>query len=219
MKPELKARLIRTLILCLLAFGVGAGISYMQVRSQNATILKQSESPSDAGVAGLKIGGPFILENQDGESVTQEILEGHYNLIYFGFTYCPAICPTELQKITRVMKGLEEKAPDIAAKIQPVFITIDPERDTAVLLKDYMSLFHPKLIGLTGTVPQIDHAKKIYRIFARKVYEEGAPEDEYTMDHSSYIYLLDPQGTLLAMYRTQDAADFMYEDVKSKIDL
>lgn len=138
--------------------------------------------------------------------------EGQYKLIYFGFTYCPAICPTELQKMATVVKKLNQ---DEAKKLQQLFISIDPERDTAAVLKDYVSLFHPDLVGLTGTVPQIQDIMQRYRIFATKVESESL--SDYTIDHSTFIYLMGPENELLSIYRMRDGADYILQDIRSKL--
>lgn len=212
MKTQTKNRIIRTLILATVALVVGAGTAWYQVKFQKAYV--RGGGSQDGGampVAGLEIGGPFSLTNHMGEAVTEKSYAGQYKLIYFGFTYCPAICPTELQKISRVTKAIEGKNPELAEKFQPLFITIDPERDTVPVMKDYVSLFHPKLVGLTGTKPQTDFITKAYRIFARRV--DDPEQNDYTMDHSSYLYLMGPDDKLLGLYRMDDDADYIYDDL------
>ena len=113
------------------------------------------------------------------------------------------------------MKALARNKPELAEKVQPLFITIDPERDTVPVMKDYVSLFHPKLTGLTGTQPQIDFVSKAYRIFARKV--DDPTQNDYTMDHSSYLYLMGTDNKLLGIYRMDDDADYIYDDVLKRI--
>lgn len=216
MKQNTKNRIFRTLTLAVVALLIGAGTAFYQVKFQKAHVRSGGETSKGAlPVAGLEIGGPFSLTNHLGESVTQDDYADQYKLIYFGFTYCPAICPTELQKISRVTKALEKNNPEIAAKFQPLFITVDPERDTVKVMKDYVSLFHPKLIGLTGTQPQIDFITKAYRIFARKV--DDPDQQDYTMDHSSYLYLMSPEGKLLGLYRMDDDADYIYDDLIKRV--
>lgn len=206
---DIKARLKRTLILCVIGLVIGTGIGFYQMNNAEQT------RGAASGIAGVKIGGPFSLVNQNGESVTEKNFAGQYKLIYFGFTYCPAICPTELQKITRVLKTLEKDNPKLAANIAPIFITVDPERDTPEVLKDYITQFHPKLVGLTGSVEQIEDAKKKYRIFAAKVQEEGM--SDYTMDHSSFIYFIGPDDNVLGVYRMDDTAQMMVADMLSNL--
>ena len=219
MKPEIKKRLLRTLIFCLLALVIGGSVGWFQVQMENARTVTREGKPSETAmpIAGLNIGGPFSLTNHMGEDVTEKDYEGQYKLIYFGFTYCPAVCPTELQKISRVMSALEKNQPETAAKIQPLFITVDPERDRVPVMKEYVSLFHKRLIGLTGTQPQIDFVKKSYRVFATKVEDESA--NDYTVDHSSFIYLMGPDDTLVSMYRVSDSADKVYEDILKQLGL
>jgi protein SCO1/2 len=113
-----------------------------------------------------------------------------------------------LQKITQVLKQMDEAQ---AEKITPLFITVDPERDTAQVMREYVDLFHPRLIGLTGTPDQIEQVKVGYKVFAAKVPTEDG--SDYTMDHSSFIYLIGPEGTALAIYRMQDDAAMIGDDV------
>jgi len=216
MKTHTKNRLLRIFILSIVAILIGAGVAFYQVKFQTAHVRGQGAvSQSGSPIAGLEVGGPFSLTNHLGEAVTQDTYEDDYKLIYFGFTYCPAICPTELQKVSRVTKALEKNNPQLSEKFQPLFITVDPQRDTVAVMKDYVSLFHPKIVGLTGTQPQIDFVAKAYRIFARKVEDPDSdnPNEDYTMDHSSYLYLMGPEGNLLGLYRMDDDADYIYDDV------
>lgn len=203
---DIKARIKRTLILCLIGLGVGAGIGLYQMNFPEETRVAATK------VAGVKIGGPFSLVNQDGVSVTEKTFGGQYKLLYFGFTYCPAICPTELGKITRVLKTLEGENPKLVENVQPIFVTVDPERDTPEVLKDYITSFHPRMVGLTGAVEQIEDAKRKYRIYAAKVQEEGM--SDYTMDHSSFIYFIGPDESVLGIYRMDDKAEMMVEEIK-----
>jgi len=219
MKPEIKKRLLRTLIFSIVALIVGVGAGWMQVQMESARTLTRDGKPSKTAMpmAGLNIGGAFSLTDHNGQAVTEKTYDGQYKLIYFGFTYCPAICPTELQKISRVMNALEKNHPAAAKTVQPLFITIDPERDTVDVMKEYVSLFHKNMIGLTGSVPQIDFVKKAYRIFATKVEDENM--SDYTVDHSSFIYLMGSDNTLISMYRVSDTPDEMYEDLLKQLDL
>ncbi len=226
MNANIKKRLIRTAVLSAVALCIGAGVGFYQIKFEKARVTRQGENRSEAPppVAGLEIGGPFSLINQDGQAVTEKTYEGQYKLIYFGFTYCPAICPTELQKVSRVINALEKNKPEMAQQVQPLFISVDPQRDTADVMKQYVSLFHPKLIGLTGTQPQIDFVTKSYRIFAKKVSDPDAQEytqdytHDYTGDHSSYLYLMGPENTLVSIYRMDDTADEVYKDIVARLE-
>lgn len=157
-------------------------------------------------------GGPFTLVDQNGTTVTEKDFTGKYRLIYFGFTYCPAICPTELSKITAALNQLGDKGKAIV----PIFITVDPERDTAEKMKNYVSLFHPSLVGLTGTPDQIKDVLKHYKIYAAKRQEDGMTD--YTMDHSSFIYFMDPQDRLLRIFKTGDDATAMATEIGQWLD-
>lgn len=139
------------------------------------------------------IGGSFELVNQDGKTVTDKDFRGKYMLIYFGYTFCPDVCPTELQVITGALEQLGSKAKNI----QPIFISVDPDRDTPEVMKDYVANFYPGMIGLTGSGEQIAKAAKLYRVYYSKVLEKNAPANEYTMDHSSIVYLMGPDGSFV----------------------
>ncbi|MFK7840281.1 MAG: SCO family protein [Bdellovibrionales bacterium] len=216
MKQKTKNRIIRIGCLSLVAIIVAAATSYYQDKFQKARVLSEGVSSQGAmPIAGLQIGGPFSLTNHLNEAVTQNDYADQYKLIYFGFTYCPAICPTELQKVSRVTSALEKNKPDIAAQFVPLFVTVDPERDDVEVMKDYVSLFHPKLVGLTGTRPQIDFISKSYRIFAKKVNDPE--QNDYTIDHSSYLYFMGPDDNLLGLYRMNDDADYIYNDILKRV--
>lgn len=147
------------------------------------------------------VGGPFTLTDQTGRKVTEKDFLGKYMLVFFGYTYCPDICPTELQVMSAALDSLGTKA-DV---IQPVFITIDPQRDTPEVLKQYVGNFHPRLAGLTGTPEEIASVAKTYRVFFSRV--ENSASDTYLMDHSTIMYLMDPQGRFLKHFSyTTDAA-------------
>lgn len=135
------------------------------------------------------IGGPFTLVNGAGQTVTDADFAGKPMLVYFGFTYCPDICPTELLSIADAIDMLPE---DTAKQFQPVFITIDPERDTTALVQEYAANFHPRMVGLTGSDEQVRAAARAYRVYYAK--EEPTGGGPYMMAHSSYIYLMDGQN-------------------------
>lgn len=213
MNPQIKKRLLRTALLSLAALAVGAVIAFAQIAAERNP--SAAETPAVMKIAGADIGGPFTLEGTNEKTVTEKNFEGKFKLIYFGFTYCPAICPTELQKITKVLKRMEAEKPDLATRLQPLFITVDPERDTPQVVGEYVKLFHPRLIGLTGSPEQIETVKKSYRIFSAKVQQEGM--NDYTVDHSSFIYLMDPENELAGIYRTEDNVDMIFDDVRKQM--
>lgn len=149
---------------------------------------QQAAQTTDAATGQPLVGGPFTLTNQDGQVVDQSILEGKWSLVFFGFTYCPDYCPTTLGVLNAVQERMGDKAKDL----QIVFISIDPERDTPQMLKDYLSSdgFPDDVIGLTGTPEQVAQVAKAYRAFYQKVGEgEG-----YTMNHGLTVYLMGPDG-------------------------
>ena len=141
------------------------------------------------------IGGAFALKDQTGKVRTDADFRGQLMLVYFGFTYCPDICPTDLQQIGLAMDQL---GPD-AASIQPLFVTLDPERDTVEHLAQYVTLFHPRLIGLTGSIKDVSQAADAYRVYYKRV-TTGTKPDDYTVDHSAFIYLIDRDGKYLGFF-------------------
>lgn len=138
------------------------------------------------------IGGPFQLIDQNGQARTNADFKGKIMLVYFGYTFCPDICPAALINITDAFTELGEKA----QQIQPIFITIDPERDTVSHLKIYMENYHPSFLALTGDAHHIDAAKKAYRVYGAKA-EPDDTSTEYIMDHTSIIYVMDRQGRFI----------------------
>lgn len=147
-------------------------------------------APQAGSEEAFPIGGPYELTAHDGTVKTEQDFAGRVQAIYFGFTYCPDVCPNSLGKLIAAMDTM---APGDADQIQPVLITVDPARDTPAALNDYVSLFHPRLVGLTGTQAQIDDVLKLYRVFASRV--ESEDHGDYLMDHSSIFYLLNREGT------------------------
>lgn len=169
-----------------------------------AGVIVWRDTPSAAPVAAeapAAIGGPFSLVNQNGERVTRDSYAGKYLLMFFGFTYCPDICPTELARITRVMELLPA---DVAARVQPLFVSVDPERDTPAVLKEYLTAFDGRIQGLTGTQAEVDAVTKAYRIYAARVPGQGGAD--YLIDHAALVYLMRPDGGFATFFRTTDDA-------------
>lgn len=194
-----KKRILRSALILLAALIFSALVAWVQIQAgeQQVRVLSDktaTQESSQKNVAGMSVGGPFTLTDHTGQPFTDADLRGRYSLIYFGFTFCPAICPTELQK----MNAAINMAGDAGKNILPVFITIDPERDTQDAMARYVTQFRDNMVGLTGTQGQIDSTLKAYRIYARKVEDPGMTE--YTMDHSSYIYFMGPDGALIGIY-------------------
>ena len=141
------------------------------------------------------VGGPFSLIDHHGTRVTDTDFRGRLMLVYFGFTFCPDVCPTGLQ----VMAGAIEKLGSRAQDVVPIFITLDPERDTAQALAQYVANFHPRLVGLTGSPAEIESVARLYRVYFRKVKDE-ASSAQYTIDHTSIVYLMGRDGQFVTHF-------------------
>lgn len=154
----------------------------------------------DAPLAGGP-GGPFVLTSHTGEKVSNEDFLGRYMLVYFGYSFCPDVCPLDLQKLSVALYSLEQEGYD-TTPVQPLFITIDPERDTVEEMAGFLTDFHPRLIGLTGTLDEITAAAREYKVYFAKREQEGT--DDYLMDHSAYIFVMSPEGEFMRLFSTRD---------------
>lgn len=152
------------------------------------------------------VGGPFKLIDQSGKEVTDKDFRDHHMLVFFGFTHCPDICLAELQVMSAALDQLGDKAKNVV----PIFITLDPERDTQTVIADYVKHFGANFVGLTGTPEAIAEAAKAYRVAYTKVDEAGAP-DGYTVDHSALVYLMGTGGQYLTHFAYGTSADKMAE--------
>lgn len=161
---------------------------------------------------GAAIGGPFTLTDQDGRRVSDSDFDGKYRLVYFGFSYCPDVCPVDLQLVGQAMRQLEASDPNIAAKIQPIFISVDPERDTPAVLKEFVGAFHPRLMGLTGSPEEIAEVAKRYGIYFAKVGDEGA--ENYLVDHSRTLLLFGQEGEPIAIIPHDQGVDAMVAELR-----
>jgi protein SCO1/2 len=216
-------RIMAMVVLLLLAglwaaawLGRGEGESIGNAFSRLAATLLGGDAPapSAGGVQlpqGMVLGGPFSLTDHTGRAVTQADFAGRFLLLYFGFTYCPDVCPTELGTIAAAMDDLGAQA----SRVTPVLITVDPERDTPAALSDYVSRFHPAMVGLTGSPEQVAAAARAYRVFYAKVQRPDMTD--YTMDHSSFIYLVGPDGRVRALFRPQTAPQAIVEAVRGQL--
>lgn len=182
----------------------------MNVRNPIATLLATASlafsvaactpgnsSNAEPPLAGARVGGPFALVDHTGKPVTDKSYDGKYRLIYFGYTFCPDVCPVDLKWLMLGLKKFEEQDPARGARVQPIFITVDPARDTPQVVGQWIRNFHPRLVGLTGTQEQIDAVTREYLVTARKV--DGATPDSYLMAHTQLAYLMDPQGKPVAL--------------------
>jgi protein SCO1 len=151
-------------------------------------------SPSERPRAAL-IGGAFALEDGAGKTISDQTLKGRPFLVYFGYTHCPDVCPTELARISDILAKMGDKA------IPTLFITVDPERDTPKLMQDYVSSFNPAIIGLSGSPSAVEATEKTFRVYARK--GQPQPDGDYSMDHSSIVYLMDKNGAFVEAFNVE----------------
>jgi protein SCO1/2 len=182
-RPQARAAGSR-LLFPLLVFAVG--LAALTIAA--FVTLRDSDAPPVAS-----IGGPFTLTAANGQTVTDKDFRGEPTLVFFGYTHCPDVCPATLFEISEVLRAL---GPD--KKAAALFITVDPERDTPVIMKDYLSSFDPRIVGLTGSREAVDPVLREFRVYSRKVPGEGG---EYTMDHTALIYLMDRQGRFVRPFR------------------
>lgn len=188
-----QVRQVALLLSILVLVGVVGVLAWRLTGGGNARVGQQTTSGEPA------IGGPFTLTDHDGRRVTAADFRGRYMLVFFGYTFCPDVCPTTLTEISTAMDLLGEQA----ERVQPLFVSVDPARDTVAALKDYMSNFDPRILGLTGSAEEVKQAAKAYRVYYSKVVpKDGDPED-YLMDHSSVIYLMGPDGKFVTHFSYQ----------------
>ena len=157
-----------------------------------------SAANDEPPLKGATVGGPFTLTDQDGKQVTDRDFAGRYRITYFGFTFCPDVCPTDMQVIAQGLRLFEKEDPARAARVQPIFISVDPGRDGPAELKQFVSAFHPRLIGLTGTPEQIANIAKSHGVYYAR---QEAPKDSigYNVDHSRVVMLFGPGGEPIAI--------------------
>jgi protein SCO1/2 len=164
---------------------------------------------SGGGAGGLGIGGPFTLENGSGKPVSDRDFRGKYMLVYFGYTFCPDVCPTTLNAVADAM----DKLGPAASRVQPLFITVDPKRDTPAVVKQYAAAFGPTIEGLTGTPEEIATVAREYRVYYAE-HRTGPGPDDYSMDHSSVLYLMAPNGRFIAPVRADQSGDEIAANLK-----
>lgn len=158
----------------------------------------------------VRIGGPFNLVDHLGSPVSEATYHGRYTLVFFGYTYCPDVCPTTLGTISAALDILG----DDAERIRPLFITVDPERDTPEYLRDYLAHFNPDIIGLTGTIEQIKSVARAYGVYYAKAQEDDADADDYLMDHTSLTFFMDEDGNYAAHFSHAADAQSMAHRMK-----
>ena len=184
-----------------------------RIEKERKENMEQSKPKVSKGKA--LIGGPFTLVNTEGETVTDKDFLGKWLLVYFGFTFCPDICPEELEKIGEIIELINSQpsAPDI----QPIFISVDPKRDTPELIKSYLADFHPKFIGLTGTTEQIKRATKSYRVYYSEGPDQAPGAMEYIVDHSIVTFLVDPRGDFCKNFGQKSTAEDAATQIAEKM--
>jgi protein SCO1/2 len=172
-------------------------------------------APARPPLEGARIGGPFTLTDQNGRTVRDTDFAGQYRLIYFGYSFCPDICPVDLQKLMRGLAQFEKADAARGAKVAPLFITVDPDRDTPQALKPFVARYHPRLLGLTGTPEQIAATAKAFVVTYNKV--PGSAPDRYLMAHSQLAFLMDPDGKPLALLPLDDPTTDPDEGAPAKV--
>ena len=161
-------------------------------------------SPAERPRAAL-IGGAFALEDGAGKTISDQTLRGKPFLVYFGYTHCPDVCPTELARISDILGKMGDKP------IPVLFITVDPERDTPKLMQDYVSSFNPAIIGLSGSPQAVEATEKTFRVYARKGQKQ--PDGDYSMDHSSIVYLMDKNGAFVEAFNLERSPEDAAKDL------
>ncbi len=151
-------------------------------------------------------GGPFALTDHNGRAVTDETFRGRFALLYFGYTFCPDLCPTNLLTMAEALEAL---GPEQSGRVQPLFVTVDPERDGPAALKDYMAHFGPRFLALRGTPAQTRAVLKAWRVHRRKVQPEGGDADDYLVDHATLTFLMGPDGRFRTLFPHDTPADRM----------
>lgn len=181
---------------------IGWVISIWDTGHETLSTVAVTEAPA--------IKSEFELVDQTGRAVHDEDFSGKWQLVFFGFTSCPDICPITLGTVTAALKKLGPAA----QKLQPLLITVDPERDTPSVLKDYLTPFDPRILGLTGTPEQIQAASRSFRVYVSKRPLEG---NNYTMDHSSFIYLMNRKGEYVTHFEPQTPIDEMVSEIRKRL--
>jgi protein SCO1/2 len=200
---------------------IGAMLAAFAAIALSAYVAWRVTSPLPAAVVGqtggvavspqVKIGGRFELTNHKGARVSDADFRGKLMFVYFGYAFCPDICPTELQNMGAALDAMGAAAD----AVQPIFITVDPERDTVAALADYVPNFHPRLVGLTGSRAEIDAVAALYRVYHAKV-KDGSATD-YLVDHTGYVYLMGRDGAFLTMFRSVTAPGKLAKTIASHL--
>lgn len=200
--PPLRPGLILVALAALLALGTALWLERA----------RRTDLPAVASDQ-IVIGGPFRMTDHTGRRVTDADFKGRPMLLYFGYTFCPDVCPTELATMIAALKALGAEG----AAVRPVFATIDPARDTVGHLAQYVALFSPDLIGLTGTPEDAAAMAAAYRVYYAKREEAGAPPDSYLMDHSSFLYLVGADGRFRTVFRGGEGPEALANALRAEL--
>ena len=189
-------------------FRVAPWLALALAACQPAAPTKQETPP----LAGARIGGRFALVDQNGRATTDRSFAGKYRIMYFGYTFCPDVCPTDVQVIGAAVKLVEKDDPALGARIVPVFVTVDPARDTPAVLKQFVAAFHPRMVGLTGSADAIAHIATGYAVYASR--GDASPGGGYLVNHSRQAYLMDPQGRPLALLPQEQGPEAVAAEIE-----
>jgi protein SCO1 len=199
----MRGRLLTVIIAGFLIGALGGAAALVLTRG--------ASNPNVATTGKALIGGPFALVDQHGKKVTDQDFRGRYMLIFFGFTHCPDICPAELQVISASLDELGPKAEEVV----PIFVTLDPERDTPEVMADYVKNFGSRFVGLTGSPEEIAEAAKAYRVASSKFENKGVDDNgNYSIDHSAIVYLMGPDGEYITHFNYGTPAAKMTETLR-----
>ena len=204
--PSRFAVIVAALVFALAALGIAA---YVVIELRERPV---ATSGGEGSLTAAPIGGPFALTDHTGRRVTEADYADRYLLVFFGYTWCPDVCPTTLNTVALTMQALADKA----GRVQPLLITIDPERDTPAVLAEYVALFDAGIVGLTGSPDEIASVARAYRVHYRKAPVEGDP-DNYLMDHSTILYLMAPGGGFLGIFDHDDSPDAIAAEIAARI--
>ncbi|MGB3710298.1 MAG: SCO family protein [Erythrobacter sp.] len=208
--PSFARPRIATLVLPLfapIAFALGACAPGGDPQQGDVTAVDPGEPP----LAGATIGGDFELVNSSGETVRWDDFEGRYRIVYFGYAYCPDVCPTDMQRTIQGLNQFAEQAPARAEQVQPIFVSVDPERDTPEVLREFTGAFSEDLIGLTGTPEQVKAAADTFGV----AYQKGAETSSggYLVGHTNIVYLFGPEGEPIATLPVDLGADAVTDEL------
>ncbi|WP_234029019.1 SCO family protein [Aurantiacibacter spongiae] len=174
-----------------------------------------SEPPPEGVLEGSALTGQFSLVDENGQAVTQNSYDGKYRMVYFGYAYCPNICPFDTQRMMQGYRTFADAHPDLAERVQPLFVTIDPERDTPAVLREYTANFGDELIGLTGSQEQVDRAAEAFSVFHSR--GETTESGGYLMDHSNAGYLMGPRGEPITLLPVDESGQAVADELETYV--